>query len=115
MAVSDITGLILAGGRSRRMGQDKALMQLGGRSLIGRVIDALSPVCTRLIMVTNTPDAYRSYGLTMVPDAYAEAGSLGGLFSGLAAMQTDLAIAVACDMPFLSTPLLAHMTSLAGD
>ncbi len=113
--MSDITGIILAGGQSRRMGQDKALMQLGGRTLIGRVIDALSPACARLVLVTNTPEAYQSYGLAMVPDAIAGAGSLGGLYSGLVATATDLAIAVACDMPFLNTALLAHMASLAAD
>lgn len=113
--MSGITGIILAGGQSRRMGQDKALMTLGGRPLIARVIDALRPVCEPLMVVTNAPEAYRQFGLAMVPDAVRGTGSLGGLYSGLAAMRTDLAIAVACDMPFLNSALLAHMLSLAAD
>lgn len=113
--MSGVTGIVLAGGQSRRMGQHKALMPFGGRPLIGRVIDAMQPVCASLLLVTNSPDLYRQLGLAMVPDAVPGAGSLGGLYSGLAAMQTELGIAVACDMPFLNSALLEHMVSLAVD
>src|SRR5919108_2948434 len=102
-------GIILAGGQSRRMGQDKALMALRGRTLIQRVMDALAPICDELILVTNTPDPYAHLALRMIPDAFPGAGSLGGLYSGLAAMIAEQAIAVACDMPFLNSELLRYL------
>ncbi|MBI5878638.1 MAG: molybdenum cofactor guanylyltransferase [Chloroflexi bacterium] len=111
--MSAVTGIILAGGRSRRMGRDKALMELGGRALIGRVIDMLQTICADIVLVTNSPEAYRAFGLAMIPDALPNAGSLGGLYSGLVAIRTELAIAVACDMPFLNGRLLEHLVSLA--
>lgn len=113
--MNGVTGVILAGGQSRRMGRDKALMPLAGRTLIERVMDALMPVCDELLLITNTPDKYAQFGLRMVPDAVPGTGSLGGLYSGLAAMRGDCAIAVACDMPFLNTALLRYCVELSAD
>jgi molybdopterin-guanine dinucleotide biosynthesis protein A len=104
-----VDGVILAGGQSRRMGQDKALMSLGGRLLIQRVIDVLAPMCAELILVTNDPDRYAHFALRTVHDVFPGAGSLGGLYSGMAASASDTAIAVACDMPFLNGALLQYL------
>ncbi len=109
-----LSGLILAGGQSRRMGQDKAFMPLRGRTLIERVIDALAPLCSELILVTNSREKFAHLDLRAVPDTFAGTGSLGGLYSGLAAASAELAIAVACDMPFLNTSLLAHLVEVAA-
>jgi len=109
------SGLILAGGKSQRMGQDKSLMVLGGRTLIQRVVDALAPLCDDIIVVTNSPDAYAHLNLAMVRDVFPDAGSLGGLYSGLSAVAREPAIAVACDMPFLNTELLRYQVSMSSD
>ena len=94
--------MIQAGGKSTRMGgQPKALMELGGRRIIDRVLDVLRAVTDDLLIVTNTPDAYASLGLRMVPDVFPDHGSLGGIYSGLRAAPGDAAFTVACDMPFL--------------
>ena len=108
-----IAGIILAGGQSRRMGQDKALMTLGGQTLLERVRVAMTAVCDELVLVTNLPEKYDSFGMRMVPDAFPGTGSLGGLYSGLAAVSADLAVAVACDMPFLNAPLLRFLAAAA--
>jgi molybdopterin-guanine dinucleotide biosynthesis protein A len=98
----NVTGVIQAGGKSTRMGgRPKALMELGGRRIIDRVADVLRAVTGHLLIVTNTPDAYASLGLPMVPDVFPDHGSLGGIYSGLRAAPGDAAFTVACDMPFL--------------
>ena len=97
-----VTGVIQAGGRSTRMGgRPKALLELGGRRIIERVIDAVAPSVNDLLIVTNTPELYAFLGLPMVADVYPDGGSLGGIYSGLKAAAGDAAFTVACDMPFL--------------
>jgi len=82
-------------------GQPKALMELGGRRIIDRVLDVMRAVTDDLLIVTNTPDIYASLGLPMVGDVFPDHGSLGGIYSGLRAAAGDVAFTVACDMPFL--------------
>jgi molybdopterin-guanine dinucleotide biosynthesis protein A len=106
-------GVILAGGRSRRMGQDKSLMRLEGQPLLARVFSALSPICSSIVLVTNTPERHASLGVRMVPDAYPGAGSLGGILTGLQAVQSEMAAVVACDLPFLNGTLLERLAALA--
>ena len=97
-----VTGVIQAGGKSTRMGgRAKALMELGGRRIVDRIIDVLRAVTADLLIVTNTPDTLASLGLPMVPDVFPDHGSLGGIYSGLRAASGDAAFTVACDMPFL--------------
>ena len=73
-----ITGVILAGGQSSRMGQNKALMSLGGKRLVDRVVAVMRTVFHNLLIVTNTPEVYADLGLPMVGDVWPEKGSLGG-------------------------------------
>jgi molybdopterin-guanine dinucleotide biosynthesis protein A len=82
-------------------GQPKALLALGGRRIIERVVDVVAAVTDEVIVVTNTPELYRFLGLSMVPDVYPDHGSLGGIYSGLEAAAGEAAFTVACDMPFL--------------
>jgi molybdopterin-guanine dinucleotide biosynthesis protein A len=97
-----VTGVIQAGGRSTRMGgQPKALMELGGRRIIERVIAVVDDVIDDLLIVTNTPELYAFLGLPMVPDVFPEGGSLGGIYTGLKSAPGDAIFTVACDMPFL--------------
>ncbi len=79
-----VTGVIQAGGKSTRMGgQPKALMELGGRRIIDRVVEVMRAVTDDLLIVTNTSDVYASLGLPMVADVFPDHGSLGGIYSGL--------------------------------
>ncbi|HET7343473.1 MAG TPA: molybdenum cofactor guanylyltransferase [Methylomirabilota bacterium] len=111
-----ITGVIQAGGRSTRMGgRPKALLELGGRRLVERVLDAVAPVVDDVLVVTNTPDDYAFLGLPMVADAYPEHGSLGGIFTGLAAASGQAAFTVACDMPFLHRDVVRLLLARADE
>ena len=104
-----VTGVIQAGGKSTRMGgQPKALMELGGRRIIDRVVEVMRAVTDDLLIVTNTSDVYAPLGLPMVTDVFPDHGSLGGIYSGLRAASRDAIFTVACDMPFL-TPEVARL------
>ena len=97
-----VTGVIQAGGKSTRMGgAPKALLELGGRRIIERVAAVVSAVVDDVLIVTNTPELYAFLGLPTVADVFPDHGSLGGIYSGLAAARGEAAFTVACDMPFL--------------
>lgn len=96
------------------MGLPKAWLELSGTPLIAHVFHALTPICDDVIVVTNeSPALYASYPVRVVPDAMPGGGSLVGIYSGLRAADRPYAVAVACDMPFLSSALLEFLVSLA--
>jgi molybdopterin-guanine dinucleotide biosynthesis protein A len=111
-----VTGVIQAGGRSERMGgRPKALIELGGRRIIERVLAALVPTLHDVLVVTNTPELYAFLGLPMAGDVYPDHGSLGGIYSGLKAAAGQAAFTVACDMPFLHPDVVKLVVSRAGE
>ena len=111
-----VTGVIQAGGKSTRMGgRPKALMELGGRRIVERVVAAVAPAVDGLLIVTNTPELYAFLGLPMVGDVYPDGGSLGGIYSGLKAAPGDAAFTVACDMPFLHSDVVRLVVDRAGE
>jgi molybdopterin-guanine dinucleotide biosynthesis protein A len=111
-----ITGVIQAGGQSRRMGgRPKALIELGGRRIIERVLAALAPAVDDVLIVTNTPELYAFLNLPMVGDVYPDHGSLGGIYSGLEAASGQAAFTVACDMPFLHPEIVKLVVERAGE
>lgn len=109
----EIGGIILAGGKSRRMGRDKAFLALGGQSLIEIVIERVRAVAAEVIIVTNAPLRYAHLAARLVRDIYPGVGTLGGIHAGLTAARHDHALVVGCDMPFLNPSLLTYMASLA--
>jgi molybdopterin-guanine dinucleotide biosynthesis protein A len=108
--------VIQAGGKSTRMGgAPKALAEVGGRTVIERVVAALAPVLDDLLIVTNTPERYAFLGLPMVPDVFPDHGSLGGIYSGLLAATRPTAFTVACDMPFLHPEVVRLVVDRAAE
>jgi molybdenum cofactor guanylyltransferase len=104
-----VSGAVIAGGRSVRYGEPKALARVGGRRIVDRVIDALYEVVDDIVLIANDPAITRVVALPSVPDAVADIGALGGILTALrwAKARNDATIlAVACDMPFLSPALL---------
>ena len=104
-----VSGIVLAGGGSKRLGQDKALITLGERTLIEIVLERLGRVCKDLVLSTSDADKFAFLGVRMVKDVYPQRGVLSGLYSGLKSARYPHAVAVACDMPFLSPSLLRFM------
>ncbi|MDP2673612.1 MAG: molybdenum cofactor guanylyltransferase [Dehalococcoidia bacterium] len=109
-----LDGIVLAGGQSRRLGVDKALLSLGGAPLLQTVVQRVSQVCRRVIVAVDRPGRYRRLGLLarFVADASPGLGPLAGLQSGLRACSSEYALVVACDLPFLNVELLRYMAGL---
>ena len=99
-------GFLLAGGKSSRMGRNKALLVAGGVPLIQRVADALSAVAGRVTVIANLPEDYRFLGLPILGDAVRDAGPLGGIYTALCAAQSEACFVLACDLPLVRPALL---------
>jgi molybdopterin-guanine dinucleotide biosynthesis protein A len=95
------------------MGQDKALIRLAGRPLIEHVLESVAGIGDETLITTNHPDALAYLGVRMVGDALPGKGSLAGLYTALNAASGDRVLVVACDMPFLTRPLLRHLVQLS--
>lgn len=108
----ECTGIILAGGRSLRMGEDKGLVLLKNKAMVSHVIDALKPLVSEILIIANT-QGYEQFGLKVQPDLQPDCGPMGGLLTGLTHSQTDWNLVLSCDTPFVSTELLAYLQSKA--
>lgn len=113
----EITTLILAGGKSRRFGQDKASMVVEGKPMIERVHAAVAPLAETVLV--SVADGETRYSLPetvhYVPDVHHDIGALAGLHAGLAATQTPWLVVVACDMPYLNTDALQRLLDARND
>jgi molybdopterin-guanine dinucleotide biosynthesis protein A len=107
-----LTIVIQAGGESRRMGQDKALMAFLGLPLIQQVVNRLAPIADEVIVTTNHPDDYRFLGLPLFSDLKPGRGALGGLYTALSSATCESVAVVACDMPFASASLIEAASKL---
>jgi molybdopterin-guanine dinucleotide biosynthesis protein A len=108
-----LTAVILAGGQSRRMGADKALLRLpaGGPTLIERVVTAARAVTDDVVIVAEDAGRLPPMPVRAVPDAISGEGPLAGLVAGFAAARHSDILAIACDLPYLSVPLLHWMAA----
>lgn len=108
-----VSGIVLAGGKSRRMGRDKAFLEFDGKVLIARVLERIQRVCDQVVIVANDTDPFERFGVPVVHDVFPGKGSLGGIYSGLDVARDEYVLAVACDMPFLNEGLLRYQIALA--
>lgn len=107
-----IAAIILAGGRSRRLGYDKRRLRLWGQAgptLLEHTVAVASACCPHVLAVLNDPDAWPDLPAQWVSDRYADTGPLGGLVSGLHAITEDIALVLACDLPLLEPALLTAL------
>lgn len=105
----ETTGIILAGGLSSRMQQNKAFITVGNQQIIKRVQKELEAVCSDLMIVTNTPEDYLSLGIPTVVDIIPRKGPLSGVHAGLVNSKHYYNLVVACDMPFISKRLAEYL------
>ena len=110
--IPDVTGVILAGGRSSRMGSNKALLPYRGGLFIEAIHRQLSALFPEVLLVTNTPEQYDFLPCRKAGDLFPEMGALAGLHSGLSHSRTEQIFAVACDMPYLDESLIRYLASL---
>jgi len=113
-----VTGVVLAGGLSSRLGRDKAQVDLAGKTLLQRALEPLRAICQQVLVVTSAEGLVSqtgaATGVQLIPDLEPGRGPLGGLYSGLLATASDQVFLVGCDMPFLKSALLESIVQAAA-
>jgi len=104
----DITGIILAGGKSSRMGTDKGFLMLNNKSFVQYSIDALKPLVSEIIIVSDD-EAYDAFGFKRVNDITKNAGPVAGICSGLKASTTEYNLILSCDIPLITSEILQKL------
>ena len=112
MAPLNITGFVLAGGKSTRMGRDKALLQLEGCTLLEHALGTLRQVCSEVV-VLGSREHYAGFGAEVVEDIFPGCGPLGGIHAALSRATTEFNLIIAVDTPFLSADFLRYMAQRA--
>ena len=112
----DISVVILAGGKSSRMGTSKAFLGINGKRFIDITLDRLKPLFKEIIIVTNDKSSFDEVGgVSIVEDLIKEQGPLAGIYTALREISQDSALCVACDMPFLDEGLIRRLLKLARE
>ena len=108
------TAIILAGGRSSRMKEDKGLVYFNGKMLVEHVIEAIKRITDQIVIITANP-VYKQFGYPCFGDEMKDRGPLGGIYTGLFHSSTQKNLFVGCDMPFLSEKLLTELIDHCGE
>lgn len=114
-SIPQVSCAILAGGLSKRMGVDKSFLDVMGRSLFEWTLESLEGFGEEIFVVTNSPEKYSRWNLPAVQDIVRGRGALGGLYTAVSHARFERVVVVACDMPFLSRPLLRYQLLLSRD
>jgi molybdopterin-guanine dinucleotide biosynthesis protein A len=104
--IEKITAIVLAGGKSQRMGTDKGSLDLNGQTFIKHICDALQPIVGSNILIVSGNKEYDSLGLTRVEDSIENKGPVGGLYTALKESKTKVNLVLSVDVPKVSTELL---------
>ncbi|MFH1147518.1 MAG: molybdenum cofactor guanylyltransferase [Pseudomonadota bacterium] len=107
----DITGVILVGGKSRRMGRDKAFLKIAGKTLFERVLEVFRESFDRIVLVGDRAERFAGYSLSVFQDIYP-GSALGGLYTGLYHSATEHVFVSSCDLPFPNKAVVRHLCSL---
>lgn len=110
----NITGIILAGGKSSRMGTDKGFLKLNGKLFIEHIIAVLTPFVSEIIIVSNDLN-YDSFKVKRVSDFVENAGPLAGVYSGLLASKTENNLVLSCDIPLINSKILDELVRQIDD
>ncbi|TXG35344.1 molybdenum cofactor guanylyltransferase [Seonamhaeicola maritimus] len=110
----NITGIILAGGKSSRMGADKGFIKLNNKSFVEYSIKALKPLVNDIIIVSDNPD-YDAFGYKRILDEIKDAGPVAGIYSGLNASKTENNLILSCDIPLIKTGVLEKLIESIDD
>ena len=108
------TGIILAGGKSSRMGEDKGLVLLNGKPMIQYVIEALKEVVSNIIKISNNA-SYNKFGVPVYSDIIKDKGPVGGIYTGLYHSTTELNFCISCDVPMISSDFIFWLLNKSGN
>ena len=104
-----ITGIILAGGKSSRMGSDKSLLKIGNTTFIERTVRLMSALFPTVLISTNSPEQYAFLAPEMIPDSVQNIGPLAGIYSCLLQSSTDKNFVISCDMPLMKMEMIQYL------
>lgn len=113
--ITDVTGVLLAGGKSRRMGEDKRFLSVGEGTLFERSLAVLRSVFQTVFVVIAQDSPALQSDVSILRDLVPDCGSLGGLYTGLKQAVTPYVFVVACDMPFLDPAMVRYFTEVKSD
>jgi molybdenum cofactor guanylyltransferase len=105
-----VTGVILSGGRSFRMGEDKAFIEIEGMPIVQRICRLFLHLFQEVIIVTNHKDRYLQFGVEVYDDLIPDLGALGGLYTAITFASFSYSFVAACDMPFLKKNVIEYLT-----
>lgn len=108
---SNITGIILAGGKSTRMGKNKSLLKIDELTVIERVIRLMSSIFNDVILITNTPEEYKFVDIPIYKDIFEYRGPLAGIHSGLSNSTADDNFIISCDIPLINPEMINHVVN----
>jgi molybdopterin-guanine dinucleotide biosynthesis protein A len=106
---TDISGAILAGGKSTRMGKEKALLEFHGKPFIKHIAETLSRLFEHIVVVADEPSRFEFLHLPVVPDVFKNCGPLGGIHSALVYSSTERVFVVSCDTPLLQPEFISFL------
>lgn len=113
--MTKITCIILSGGKSSRMGEDKALLQVGAKTIIEMMIDKLKPFCNEIIISADNVEKYSKFGYKVVPDKFKNSGPLAGIYSSLLESNTESNFVISCDLPLVSQNVIEKIINTNSD
>ena len=102
----DITGIILSGGKSARMGTNKSFLRFGDKTIIENIIDLMHSLFPNVLLITNEPDLYRNFDVEIHEDIYRFQGPLAGIHSGLTHSRTLMNFVISCDIPLITADVI---------
>ena len=111
----DITGVILSGGKSLRMGFNKSLLKIQGKTIIEYIVELMQNIFSKVILITNSPDEYRFLNLEMFEDIYKNYGPLAGIHSGLVNSSTKRNFIISCDVPLMTEQMIRYLVDYSTD
>lgn len=111
----NITGIILAGGKSSRMGSDKGLLAINGVPMISHVINSLIKAGIKDIIIISKNSEYQKFGFPVFPDIIEDKGPLGGIYTGLSKSKTSKNLVLSCDIPFLDETIIDKLIRESGE
>ena len=108
------TGIILAGGKSSRMGEDKGLVLLNGKPMVQYIIEVLKEVVSDIIIISNN-ESYTKFGIPVYADIMKDKGPVGGIYTGLYNSTTELNFCISCDVPMISSDFILWLLKRSGN
>jgi molybdopterin-guanine dinucleotide biosynthesis protein A len=111
----DITGIILSGGKSTRMGHNKSFLKIGDSYIIERITHLMKSVFSKVILITNEPELYEFLEVEIYTDIYKNIGPIAGIHSGLVNSKTDRNFIISCDIPLMNKELISSIIEYPSD